>query len=189
MLAHYRGLLAEIDRIAEALAARYDAHLECRPGCNSCCRHDLTVFEVEAASVRAAFLSLPEETKSVIVGQAEEVQARKALGQWHNCPFLVKERCSIYALRPVICRTQGFPLLIKTEDGTDAVDFCPVNFSAPGAYGELDPQFLLPLDFINMKLALANIAYCGTIGIPQAESGMRKAMSDIVLEILLERAV
>src|SRR5512140_2619635 len=118
MLAHYRGLLAEVDRITQGLAARYDAHLECRPGCDSCCRHDLTVFEVEAASVRAAFLDLPDATRSVVVEQAEEVQARKALGQRHSCPFLVEDRCAIYPLRPVICRTQGFPLLIRTDDGT-----------------------------------------------------------------------
>jgi uncharacterized protein len=188
MLANYRGLLAEVDRISSALEARYDAHLECKPGCTSCCRHDLTVFEVEAASVRAALLNLPQETQAIIIEQAEGVRARKALGQRHTCPFLIDSRCSIYELRPVICRTQGLPLLIKTEDGTDAVDFCPVNFSAPGAYGELDPQYLLPLDFINVKLALANITYCSTIGIATAESGIRKAMSDIVLEILLERA-
>ncbi len=188
MLGHYAGLLTEVDRIALELAARYDAHLECRPGCTSCCRHDLTVFKIEAASVRAAFTALPRETQSRIVGQAEEVRARKALGQHHHCPLLVNDCCSIYPMRPVICRTQGLPLLIKTEDGTDAVDFCPVNFSSPGAYGELDPQYLLPLDYINMKLAVANLGFCGTLGIAPADSGSRKAMSDIVLEILLERA-
>ncbi len=167
MLAHYRGLLAEVDRIALELAARYGAHLECKPGCTSCCRHDLTVFSIEAASVRAAFLDLPSEVRSLVVAQAEEVQARKALGQRHHCPLLVHDCCSIYPMRPIICRTQGLPLLIKTEDGTDAVDFCPVNFSSPGAYGELDAHFLLPLDYINMKLAVANLGYCRSAGLPQ----------------------
>ena len=90
MLAHYKGLLAEVDRISLELAARYGAHLECKPGCTSCCRHDLTVFKIEAASVRAAFLDLPAETRSLVVAQAEEVQARKALGQRHHCPLMIR---------------------------------------------------------------------------------------------------
>ncbi len=182
MLAQYRRLVKEVDQVVDKVKSRYGVHLECRPGCHSCCRHDLTVFEVEAASIRSGFKELPGAQRVHILNQAEAVHLRKAEGRPVVCPFLVQNCCSIYPLRPIICRTQGLPLLCTDEEGEDVVDFCPVNFSTPGAVAELDPEHLIRLDILNLKLVATNLAYCRRCGIPDAESGYRTPISDLILD-------
>jgi len=181
MLVQYRRLIAEVDCAALELVECYGPYLRCQPGCRSCCRHDLSVFEVESASVRRAFQELPDDLKRCITRQAERVSERRAEGKQVDCPFLVRCRCSIYPLRPIICRTQGLPLLLTTDEGEQAVDFCPINFSEPGEVGTLDPDHLLPLDQLNLKLAAANLGYCRAAGIKLSESGRRTSMSEIIL--------
>jgi hypothetical protein len=181
MLGQYRRFIAEVDRLVTELAHRYGAQLRCRPGCHSCCRHDLSVFVVETASVQRAFLELPDPLRGRITRQAERVTERRAEGKQVDCPFLVRDCCAIYPLRPLICRTQGLPLLVTIDDGRQAVDFCPVNFSEPGEVGTLDLEHLLPLDLINLKLAAANLKYCRAAGIGFSQSGRRTSMSEIVL--------
>jgi hypothetical protein len=183
MTTYYQRLLAEVDEARLTLASQYRAHLACRAGCCSCCRHDLSVFEVEAESVRTTVLNLPEKTRERIVAQAETVRKLKSLGQKACCPMLVDHRCAIYNNRPIICRTQGLPLLITKEDGTQEVDFCPFNFSNPGATAELDPQCLMDLEPINAKLVMANLIHCRAAGIDPVASGKRRTMSEIILSI------
>lgn len=96
--------------------------------------------------------------------------------------MLVNDRCSIYELRPLICRTQGLPLLLETEDGEAEVDFCPLNFTAENAVADLDEAHLVPLDELNLKLALVNLQYCREQGISDDASGQRVPMAEIILQ-------
>ncbi len=43
------------------------------------------------------------------------------------CPLLIDHECILYAARPVICRTHGYPIYIEQE-GESLADFCPKNF-------------------------------------------------------------
>lgn len=178
----YAQLIRQIDALTNALAAHYAKHLACHAGCSGCCRHHLSVFPVEAAHVKAALAALPAEQRARIEQQARAVKEGEAQGQPVACPLLVDERCSIYAARPLICRTQGLPLLLAAEDGGQEVDFCPLNFTAPAAIDDLDEQQLVPLDEVNFKLALVNLNHCRARGIPAAQSGQRQRLSDIILE-------
>lgn len=178
----YEQLIRQIDVLTNALSAHYAKHLVCRAGCSGCCQHHLSVFPVEAARIKAAIIALPSELRARIEQQARIVNEREAQGRPVACPLLVNERCSIYEARPLICRTQGLPLLLEAEDGEQEVDFCPLNFTAPDAIEDLDEQQLLPLDELNFKLALVNMDYCRTQGIPSAQSGQRQKMSAIILE-------
>jgi hypothetical protein len=182
----YQQLINEVERVSARLAARYGAHLVCRAGCSGCCQHHLSLFPVEAAAVRRAVGALPAATQARIRQQAREVRAREAQGQPVACPLLVDDRCAIYEARPLMCRTQGLPLLFEAADGSPEVDFCPLNFTAPGATDELDEDHLVPLDRLNLKLALVNLHYVRATGLPDAASGARTAISDIVLETELE---
>jgi len=178
----YQQLKSEVDRLAARLSARYGSHLACRAGCSGCCHHHLSVFEVEAAAVREAVEALPAKIRERIRHQALEVREREARSEPVACPLLVDDRCAIYAARPVICRTQGLPLLIEAEDGSQEVDFCPLNFTSPGATDELDGNHLVPLERLNFELARANLNYCRAAGVPDEASGERKPMSQILLE-------
>jgi uncharacterized protein len=178
----YQQLINLTDRLSARLSARYDSHLTCRAGCSGCCHHHLSVFPIEAAAVTDAVKALPPETQAVIRRQAAAVREREARGLSVACPLLVDERCAVYELRPLICRTQGLPLLIEAEDGAQEVDFCPLNFTTPAAVDDLDEDHLVPLDALNLRLAAVNLGYCREAGISDEASGGRVAMSDIILE-------
>ncbi|MCI0339059.1 MAG: YkgJ family cysteine cluster protein [Acidobacteria bacterium] len=178
----YKHLRDQVDQLTAKLSARYSQHLVCRAGCSSCCHHHLSVFVVEAAAVRGAIERLPDEIHAQVRQQALEVSEREASGEAVACPLLIDHRCSIYESRPLICRTQGLPLLIEADDGIPEVDFCSLNFTATGAVDDLDDDHLMPLDAHNLKLALVNLHYCRENGIDEAASGRRKKMSDVILE-------
>lgn len=95
--------------------------------------------------------------------------------------MLVDDRCSIYESRPLICRTQGLPLLVEAEDGGAEVDFCPLNFTAENALDDLDEDYLVPLDDLNLKLALVNLQHCRQQGISDEASGHRVPMAEIII--------
>lgn len=108
--------------------------------------------------------------------------AREAQGLPVACPLLVDDRCSIYESRPLICRTQGLPLLMEAEDGETEVDFCPLNFAEPGAVEDLDEDYLVPLDDMNLRLALVNLQHCRDAGLGDEASGGRVTMADVILK-------
>ena len=138
--------------------------------------------------MRQAIEALPKETRAIIEQQAGEVTEREAGNQPVACPLLVEDRCSIYESRPLICRTQGLPLLLEAEDNEAEIDFCPLNFTAPDAIDDLtqalDAANFVPLDDLNLKLALVNLQFCREQGIPDESSGQRQQMAEIILEKL-----
>jgi uncharacterized protein len=178
----YQQLIKQVDEVTAKLSARYAQHLVCRAGCSGCCHHHLSVFAVEAEAVREAIAGMPIEVRGIIETQAREVIKREADGQPVACPLLVENRCSIYETRPLICRTQGLPLLLEAEDGGQEVDFCPLNFTAPEALDDLDEDSLIPLDDLNLKLAIVNLQHCRENGIADDASGERVRMADILLQ-------
>jgi uncharacterized protein len=177
----YQQLVNLTDRLAARLSARYGAHLACRAGCSGCCHHHLSVFPVEAAAIAEAVKALPAETQAIIRRQAAAVREREARGLSVACPLLVDDRCAVYESRPLICRTQGLPLLIEAEDSAQEVDFCPLNFTTPGAVDDLDEDHLVPLDALNLRLAAVNLGYCREAGMSDEASGARVTVSDIIL--------
>lgn len=142
----------------------------------------MSVFAVEAAAVREAIDTLPEPLRQRLAQQARDVLEMEARDEPAVCPMLVNDRCSIYESRPLICRTQGLPLLLEAEDGEVEVDFCPLNFTAENAVADLDEAHLVPLDKLNLKLAMVNLQYCREHGISDDTSGQRVPMAEIILQ-------
>jgi hypothetical protein len=71
--------------------------------------------------------------------------------------------------------------LIEVEDGEREVDFCPLNFTDAGAVDDLDEEHLVPLDRLNLRLALLNLEHCRETGLGDQASGERAKMADIIL--------
>lgn len=182
MSSTYHKFIKQVDELTAKLSERYSKHLVCCAGCSACCHHHLSVFPVEAEEVRKALEALPGEMRARVEERAREVTRREAEGGPVACPLLLDDRCSIYQSRPLICRTQGLPLLIEAEDGQLEVDFCPLNFTGPGAVDDLDEDHLVPLDALNLKLALVNLRYCREMGLNDEASGERRNMADIILK-------
>ncbi|MBS1787876.1 MAG: YkgJ family cysteine cluster protein [Acidobacteria bacterium] len=178
----YHQLIEHVDKLVANLSSRYAQHLVCRAGCSGCCHHHLSVFAVEAAAVRKSVETLPESLRHRLEQQARVVLEAEARNEAVACPMLVEDRCAIYESRPLICRTQGLPLLIEAEDGVAEVDFCPLNFTMENAVDDLDETHLVPLDDLNLKLALVNLQHCREQGIADANSGKRVSMAEIILQ-------
>jgi Fe-S-cluster containining protein len=178
----YRNLITAVDELAATLSSCYSKHLVCRSGCSGCCQHHLSVFPVEASAIRETFTTLAEQVRFRIIQQAKEVEVREVNGEPVACPMLLDDRCASYGSRPVICRTQGLPLLYENDRGEEEVDFCPLNFTAPEAINDLDEERLVRLDDLNLRLALVNWQYCQEQGIEKSASGERVKMSVVILD-------
>ncbi len=160
----YRQLIESVDDLTSQLNERYKGHLQCGAGCSGCCNHHLSIFAVEAEVLTEAIQTLPEGVQQRIQQQAIEVKEREVKGESVACPLLVDSLCSVYESRPLICRTQGLPLLYEADDGAQEIDFCPLNFESDAAIAELADEHLVPLDLLNLKLAMANVSYCQANG-------------------------
>lgn len=126
----------------DKVIAKNENQMNCKKGCSACCRVDLSVFEIESTLIKNWFLSL---------SKSDQINL---LELWENpsqdgfCQFLKNDICTVYEARPTICRTQGLPLFIESEN---LLDYCPLNFQ------ETAPEKgdWLNLERLNTMLSLA----------------------------------
>lgn len=143
----YQQLIADINTMIDTIAgSRFKSRLQCRPGCASCCMQ-FSVLPLEAALV------------------AEALHEHTPMSQKNgdSCLLLVDNLCQVYAVRPIICRTQGMPLgYVDEYAGTIEVSACPLNF--PDDF-PLTHDDLLYMDQFNSRLAELNLQYCRATGL------------------------
>lgn len=168
-LADYRQLLDRIDQLCGKITSAYTAQIFCKAGCSSCCRH-LTLFPVEAASVAAAIVRLPAEVRRVLVERADNWEGE-------GCPLLIDDLCTVYAVRPVICRTHGLPVLFNQADGGKGIDCCPLNFKGvevvPGSAA-------ISLETVNTLLTAINALFVEKSGNSRFKTAERFAIAEII---------
>lgn len=145
----YRQLIDSLDAEIARIGEMHGALLSCGPGCAACCLA-FSVLPIEAACMRKAIGALPSVSRD---------RLKKNLpGDNERCPLLIDDLCSIYAARPVICRTQGLPLAyVDEERQAIEVSACGLNF--PDDHG-FAPEHLLFLDEFNARLFSLNHAWC-----------------------------
>lgn len=152
---NYRQLIDALDVEIARVTKLQSAALSCGPRCSSCCLA-FSVLPIEAGCLREAIAALPSVSRTRLKKNLQENPGR--------CPLLLDDLCSIYATRPVICRTQGLPLAyVDEERQTIEVSACPLNF--PDGYGFV-PENLLFLDEFNARLSELNRAWCLAQGLP-----------------------
>jgi len=146
-------------RNLRALIARIDVHgarvrgatpLQCQAGCSACCYVRLSVSTVEADYIRS---SRPVRPKKTGRGAHDANPLFEHSRRSAPCVFLdAVGMCAIYEVRPIICRTHGFPLLVDERR-----DICPLNRSA------LD-GIPLNLELLNRTLTAIDLHYCRETG-------------------------
>ncbi|MCX5865515.1 MAG: YkgJ family cysteine cluster protein [Deltaproteobacteria bacterium] len=147
----YHQLIAALDAEIARIGEMHGATLSCGPGCASCCLA-FSVLPIEAACLREAIGALPPTSRELLGCNLAESDNR--------CPLLIDDLCSIYAARPVICRTQGLPLAyVDEERQAIEVSACPLNF--PDDY-DFAPESLLFMDGFNARLSELNHLWCRT---------------------------
>jgi hypothetical protein len=149
ILKNYLSLVERVDELCLRATKEFGAHIACRAGCSGCCRH-LSLFRVEAVALVRTLNDLPAEHAARI----REHAAQNLPGD--PCPLLANGHCLLYAARPIICRTHGLPLLTRQENGTQLIDFCPLNFQG---LDSLPGSAIIDLDRLNTTLAAINALF------------------------------
>lgn len=172
-LDNYRQLIARVDALCNSIAASLGEQITCSSGCSSCCT-SITIFPVEAAAMREAVESLPEQ-------QAEEIYRHVAKhADNERCPLLFHHRCLLYDARPVICRTHGLPI-IYTADGHRNSDCCPLNLNDTES---LSGSSVVDLDKLNTLLVTVNSIYLSQSNSP--ESSERLTIAKVITRQLTD---
>ena len=148
MFSNYIKLIEKIDLRSAEVHRQWRRHMACRKGCDGCCRH-IAVFPVEAAYLAKAVACLPAAEATAVRIRARNTPADGP------CPLLIDGACQVYAARPLICRTQGLPLLIRRETDVQ-IDFCPLNFQG---ITRLPSDIVTDLERLNDILAAVNIVF------------------------------
>lgn len=160
-LSSYRQLVERLDAHAERVTAARPAAFRCGRGCSDCCQRDLSVFAVEAASIRSW------------LQDHGPIQPNPGEG----CALLdSRGACLIYPVRPVICRTHGLPLAVQQEDGSVAGDVCPLNFDGGRGLVDLPSQDFLAVRTVDTLLAAVDLAFTAAAGL---QSGQRTPLAHL----------
>lgn len=153
---HYRQLLERVDQKFNDVYAKYPKEFQCKKGCYGCCRSGLTVTNIEAAHIRN-WLELHPHAAQEIYERVQKPADRDAT----LCEFLDESGgCSIYPVRPIVCRSHGAPILVPAEDEEGAMDgdVCPLNFQ-DGGLTKLEANDWIRLDTLNTLLAAVDRAF------------------------------
>lgn len=137
----YAALIKKVDTQIETLQKAQTQHIVCKKGCAACCMN-FGILPVEYYAISNAISANNNELKS--------------LSKDEDCKFLQQNICSIYAHRPIICRTQGLAnVYFNSETEVWELSLCEQNFTA------LNDDFFteencLNMDEINQELAEIN---------------------------------
>lgn len=136
--------LKKLDELADDIGAALAKHTPCHERCSSCCKMVTMVYEHEAERLATAsglkMRRLPYSSPDVA-----QQMAQRHIGK--DCPFLIENRCSVYADRPIICR-------LHNSLHKDA-SLCDVN--APILQRLARPSF--DPDYVEVPYHLLNMAH------------------------------
>ena len=147
-LDNYKQLISRIDALCSAIESALGEQITCTAGCSACCTA-ITIFPVEAAALRDALDTLPED-------EAECIRQHAALNvSGERCPLLSHDQCLLYHARPIICRTHGLPITY-TEEHQQKSDCCPLNMTETDT---VSGSNVVDLDKLNSLLVAVNSLY------------------------------
>lgn len=102
------NLQTGIDKVTQQ-AQTNGAELACKPGCSHCCHAPVKALAPEVFKIAREIKKLdPESMLAITERLSDYLQQQSSSGmQWQTrppCPFLQNNLCSIYAIRPAVCR-------------------------------------------------------------------------------------
>jgi Fe-S-cluster containining protein len=92
-----------VDKVMQQ-SADSGAQTECRPGCACCCSARVEATEPEIFLIAREVRKLPAERGSAIVECLQKFAATADGASRIDCAFLDDHLCSIYEVRPAVCR-------------------------------------------------------------------------------------
>lgn len=93
-----RSKMRKVYNLVDELMSHSKPFTACKKGCSSCCKINVLISEMEAKNI-ADFKKIPlNPVKSSIRHNIMDFMSIP-------CPFLVDDACSIYEVRPFVCRS------------------------------------------------------------------------------------
>ena len=129
-----RALSTKIVQCVEKKAAETGFAVPCRKGCSLCCRYLISLSVPEAFRLVREIMMMPLAQREKIMNRCFQIsqwlqkqlrncytakkssngdnlnpQQLKEISEWYfreeiSCPFLCDDECTIYSLRPMVCR-------------------------------------------------------------------------------------
>lgn len=132
--------LKKITDVMDEVAKVRQPHVVCKAGCSACCH-----MQVEMTDVEAERIARSTGAKAQSLPPGRHTTAVEKLGRKDTpCPFLKDDQCSIYDVRPVMCRDMAIA-------GPDAL---ACSFENMALFREKDPRtILVPQTKMNPALA------------------------------------
>ena len=150
----YQNLVDKIEQKCAALNDFYNEHIICHPGCSQCCQVERTVLPLEAYFIE-------QHLKEFSPGRIRKMKLRHKKNP-SVCPMLWGNMCAIYPVRPIICRTHGFPILY-IEAEMAFVDYCRLNFTKlPESY-KFQDEYVMDMREYNSELVRLNQLYVSDV--------------------------
>ena len=137
----YIKLLNKVEAFLKKVRERFPSQIHCQAGCSECCEQEFGIFPIEAYYL--------------CKGWPQEIERNVG-----KCPLLKENLCLAYAFRPLICRTQGYPLWSKEaqKEGHPLITVCHKNFSKLDL-NTIPTEYVLNLDLMNKILASINYLF------------------------------
>lgn len=155
-------LQANVTDFFQKFFNKHGRFMQCAMGCSQCCRVSLSVFPVEAQLIFSWWMDLTSDERSRYqqIWKSKKEHEKDVKEASVECFFLVEEKCSIYDVRPVICRSQGLPLKVAefSAGSSESVEkyelsLCELNFKEESHLPV--PGEWLDLERLNTLLAMA----------------------------------
>lgn len=194
--AHFRDYLElckRVDQFVAGIKARHESEIHCEGGCSSCCIPNITIWKIEADIVAAAVANFKI--------------SKDDLSDKDHCPLLGHNNlCSIYSMRPIVCRLWGVPQLykhaIESRAGIvihDRVDInmkgrgiltcCGKNFTERNGLETLHDEDIINIDTVLTTLAAINHVYCKEIHAnPNDRIPLKSLVTLALMDIANDRA-
>ncbi|OGS80776.1 MAG: hypothetical protein A2061_03915 [Gallionellales bacterium GWA2_59_43] len=92
-----------VDKVAQQ-AGELDRKTECRPGCACCCSVRVEATEPEIFRIAREVKKLPPAQVTPLIERLRNFAATTDNASRTDCAFLDEHLCSIYEIRPAVCR-------------------------------------------------------------------------------------
>jgi hypothetical protein len=131
----YRDVASKVDSFFARVHQRYAGDMQCDSGCSDCCVVRLTITGVEAHEIQDFVAGWPAAKRAAL---AANVGASTSA-----CAALDPAgRCLIYDARPMVCRSHGVPVRMRTPGSLPVVEACHRNFTEQGP-AAVEPSCIL----------------------------------------------
>lgn len=181
VLERYAELASKVDRFFAHVAAGHGDAMQCAAGCAECCHTRFSITLVEARVLARGLAAMPAAARARLADRAVH-------GSPGRCAALGDdERCEIYALRPLVCRSHGVPVRRREAAGDDPVpdrvrlpiiDVCHLNFTGD-RLGAVEPIAIL--DQLTLSTVLAGLE-TALAAAEQRAPGRRVELAEILAD-------